>query len=412
MHTSTPEAIAYVKSSIAAGHTPESVWLAMLQQGWMLPELLQLFRDAGIPVKYPAGGTKKAHVPVSRLLLGIGALIVVLAGITYISTSWQEWGSAARIMAIFLPMTIMFSIGIPGWHRPSTHKNSIAFLFVGAMLFPMFVLMLFTENSWLTNDSSALFLTIFGSSFVLFVVCFFIFPSSIWSLLVAAAGVFTYYFTLAVLGIIETMQTNLIPWLFLLPAVLFIGIAMRLEALKKEKDTSTYFYFAGLGILITMLYVLALTGGLLFRPTADFDNSWAVTGWSTVGVGAIFILFAWAIGLAQQKGYALLGRYADLFHFIGPFTIVASIFAMGTNGIQPVYEMLVLALSIAFIAVSIWWHRQAYLFVGCLGLIVYIFSTGSEYFSDAIGWPITLFIAGILSMGVGYLMERLRKEYK
>jgi len=412
MHTETPEAIAYVKSSIAAGHTTESIWLAMLQEGWALPELLQLFKDAGAQVKYPINSVNKTHIPISRVLLGIGALIVVIAGVIYIGTSWKEWGAPAKVMAIFLPMVIMFAIGIPGWFRQTTHKNSIAFLFVGAMLFPMFVLILLTQYGWLVNDYNILFLVLFGSTLVLYIILFYVFPSSIWSLLAAADGIFTYYFVLAALGVINHMQSNLIPWLFILPAGLYIIIAMHLETIKKDKEIASYFYFGGLGILITAMYVLALTGGLVFMRTMDLENRWAIAGWSTVGVGALFILFAWLTGKAQLKGFTLLGRYEGLFHLIGPFTILAAVFVMGTNGIQPVYETLVLALSIACIAISTWWHRQAYLFVGCLALVVYIFSTGSEYFSDAIGWPITLFIAGILSMGVGYLMERLRKAYK
>jgi membrane-associated protease RseP (regulator of RpoE activity) len=44
-------------------------------------------------------------------------------------------------------------------------------------------------------------------------------------------------------------------------------------------------------------------------------------------------------------------------------------------------------------------------------LIVYIFDIGGEYFSDNVGWPITLLIAGVLSMGVGFVFEQLRKRY-
>ena len=46
-----------------------------------------------------------------------------------------------------------------------------------------------------------------------------------------------------------------------------------------------------------------------------------------------------------------------------------------------------------------------------LFLIIYIFDIGGEYFQNQIGWPITLFVAGILSMGVGIGIEVIRRNY-
>ena len=42
--------------------------------------------------------------------------------------------------------------------------------------------------------------------------------------------------------------------------------------------------------------------------------------------------------------------------------------------------------------------------------MIYIFTIGWEYFEDDVGWPLTLFISGLISMFIGYGIERLKKN--
>jgi hypothetical protein len=412
MHTSTQEVKDYVKSSLAAGYTVESLWLALLQQGWTVPELLKLFRDVGSPVKYPQA--PKTHLSASKTLLGLGALIVIIAGVTLIGTNWSEWGTFAHIAAVFIPMGIMFGFGIPSWNKPSTQKNSIAFIFAGSMLFPLFVLTLCTELKLFPSDTNTLLFVVSIFSLALFTIEYFVFPSQIWTILVSASGLSTYGFFLAVVGITESIRLNLVPWFFFLPALLYLYLGMRIEKRGQKKTDAWYLYFVGFGTLIVTLFTLALSRGLveLFTGPGGFENEGTIVGWSVIGIGILFTLIAWLLEYLKQHRYALLGRYTDLFRFIGSATTLMATFGLGMDGHQSFYETLLLILSIIGIALSVWRKNQIYLFVGSIGLVLYIFSMGSEYFSDAVGWPITLFVAGILSMGVGYLLERLRKEYK
>ena len=84
---------------------------------------------------------------------------------------------------------------------------------------------------------------------------------------------------------------------------------------------------------------------------------------------------------------------------------------MSWGGKEPVYEPLLLFSSLGFIFGSIVNKSRQFLYLGTLFLIIYIFDIGAEYFESNVGWPITLFVAGLASMGIGFGIEKLRRKY-
>lgn len=94
-----------------------------------------------------------------------------------------------------------------------------------------------------------------------------------------------------------------------------------------------------------------------------------------------------------------------------PVAILGGLFGLGLDGKKFVYETMLLLGSLGFIFFSIPIKSRTFLYVGTWFLIVYIFGIGGEYFQNQVGWSITLFIAGLLSMSIGFGMEKLRKQY-
>jgi membrane-associated protease RseP (regulator of RpoE activity) len=108
------------------------------------------------------------------------------------------------------------------------------------------------------------------------------------------------------------------------------------------------------------------------------------------------------------KGFS---GYSQIFNFLATFLILASILYQSLGGKKVDWETALLFTSLGFIFLSTAKASRSYLYLGTMFLIVYIFDIGGEYFSDNVGWPITLLIAGVLSMGVGFVFEQLRKRY-
>ena len=132
-------------------------------------------------------------------------------------------------------------------------------------------------------------------------------------------------------------------------------------------------------------------------------------GLSVALISAIYLALSFALGLAKGRGLPVMGAYDQPFEVLGTFGLLGSFFILGMGGKEPVYETMVLVLSVAAIFASPWKQSKVFLYAGAVFLVIYVFSTGAEYFKDAIGWPLTLLVSGLLSMLIAYGAERVKK---
>jgi hypothetical protein len=75
------------------------------------------------------------------------------------------------------------------------------------------------------------------------------------------------------------------------------------------------------------------------------------------------------------------------------------------------WELIFPLLVFGIIFLSIYVKSRAFLVFGSLFLIGYIFKLTGEYFSNTLGWPLALVLAGLLIMGVGYYAVRINRQY-
>ncbi|HNY36085.1 MAG TPA: hypothetical protein PLD14_00535 [Candidatus Pacearchaeota archaeon] len=405
----------------------------------------------------------------SQILLYLGGLIVVLAGTIYIGINWSQWGSMARIFAILLPILICYGVGSPMFFSNEHKKQSIVFLVVGSLLFPFFLSIIFKELEIFPKPFSNNFnLTISFLSFILYLVSSFIFRFPIWAFLYQAAGLFVYYFFLGLIGIENFFEKPAIAWLFLIPGTVYLLLSLFYDK-NERKDEGNYSYtigasvlvlsfirlfgetfsynkehlayllfffgvayfllgifyekinfkkyceapyFIGAGIVFFSLFRLAINGTLLKDFTGNMTiNDHNIIGWSNIVVGLIYLVFAYIVEKLKNIQLEEAPKYKEFFNLVGPFFVLGAIFYLGLDGKKPIYETLLLLSSLGFIFGSIPKLARQYLLVGTLFLIIYIFSIGGEYFQNEVGWPITLFVAGLASMGISIVMEKVRRKY-
>lgn len=480
-----PQILGYVQKSIEDGYTVEQISAAMTQQGWALAEIteainkVQKIMDQKLiePQAPPAPqapiksewAIELKSLSASQILLYLGGLIVVLAGVIYITINWSQWGVMARILAIFLPMLICYVVGVLMWPLEQYKKQGIFFLVVGSLLFPFFLSVLFKELvifSETFNDSFNF--TISLLSFSLYFICSYIFLFPIWSVLYQGTGLFVFYYLLKLIGVGGFFEDTIMAWLFLLPGTAYLFLSLFYENIKQKKSAYysniigvlvialsflslfgevtidnkeywlwiflifgiAYFIIASLfeknnykkysratnrlGILIIFFSLLRLgTTGFLLRGFIGLTSisNHVLVGWSIIIVGLLYLVIVNIIDELKNIGLENVLKFKNFFNFVGPFLTLGAIFYLGLNGNKYFYETLLLLASLVFIFVSIPKLAKQYLLVGTLFLIIYIFSIGGEYFKDEVGWPITLFVAGLASMGVGVIIEKLRRKY-
>jgi hypothetical protein len=128
--------------------------------------------------------------------------------------------------------------------------------------------------------------------------------------------------------------------------------------------------------------------------------------------GAALIL-AGVLLMAAGYAAAASGRptYAAMPDLFGSLALMSGLTTLGADGHKPGWELLMAAGSLGFVAASVWRRNQRYLLTGALFTIISVFDLGFEYFEDTAGLPVTLIVCGLLSMGVGFAVQRVRKEY-
>ncbi len=120
--------------------------------------------------------------------------------------------------------------------------------------------------------------------------------------------------------------------------------------------------------------------------------------------------------------YMLLGyyftksKYAGLttwLNTVGVVSFLGAALALGgwSPGASAFWEIIFPGLVFGVIFLSIHIKSRAYLTFGSIFLMIYILKITGEYFSTSFGWPVSLIIAGLALIVVGYFTVVLNKKY-
>ncbi len=476
----------YVQKSLEGGYSIEQITTALVEQGWNSPEIHEAYLQAleniqqkkaaqaalPPPPKKSEWSLEIRHLSVSQVLLFLGGLVVVLAGITFIGTNWSQWGYVGRILAILLPMLICYGAGAPMFFSREHKKEGAVFLFIGSLLFPIFLTVTFLELKIFTEEiEDQLYLAVSLLSVVLYLASSFIFRFPIWAFLYHVFGIFMYYSFLKVIGVGDSYKELTMSWFLLIPGTLYIFMSLLYEKFQHAEegryshlignwvvvfsllrlfrevlfehysDNSKFIIFVllvlgmgyfGIGILMEKLkyikysrfpYLIGTTvvfvslARIPWIPEMDLFDVYDYAGLKQfpnileVVIGFLFLLISFLIKNLKIYQLEKAAKFSLLFNWVGPYWVLQALRELGSHGSQPVYETLLLLASLGFIFGSIPMKVRQYLYIGTIFLIIYIFGIGAEYFQDQMGWPMTLFVAGLASMGVGVLMEKFRRKY-
>ena len=467
----------YIQKSLEGGSLVEQIREALDGQGWNSIEINEALLKAqeniqqkavapvasAAPPKKLKGDIKLKNLSASRILLYLGGLIIVLAGIIYIGINWSQWRSEAWILAIFLPMFICYMAGTRMFFSREYKNQGIVFVVVGSLLFPLFLSVAFKELELFIQPFNVNFnLIVSLLTFVLYLGFSFVFSFPIWAFLYQGAGLFLYYYSWKFLGVVETAWEPTFAWLFLIPGTAYLFFSLLYDRLKK-KDEAYFSYILGTLVLIVSfgqllfskeyspwLFILfgfayfSFGAGLemskkkyfsapywigailiffsflhfgfegtflkgFFTGSAEYNQD--IVGWSNVITGVVYLLIAWLVSKLKKFQMKEGAWYKEFFNPMGSLFFLGAIFYLGLHGKKLVYETLLLLSSLGFIFGSIPKRSRQFLYTGTLFLVIYIFSIGGEYFKDDAGWPIILFITGLISMGIGVVIERIRRIY-
>jgi hypothetical protein len=151
-----------------------------------------------------------------------------------------------------------------------------------------------------------------------------------------------------------------------------------------------------------------LFGTWLYFSTANFmlGNNPIYQDWN------LYLYLAMIAGISYLSlGYYISTRasYEKLKGFLYSFgSIYLLTAALALGG---VWDVLAVGLVFLVIIMSVYLKSRALLTFGSLYLMAYLLKITSKYFSQSLGWPLALVIAGLLLMAVGYFSFYLNKKY-
>jgi uncharacterized membrane protein len=407
--------VTYILRNLADGYQMSDIITALEERGWSKAEIDQGIAEyrANKPIKpipiAPRPGDINLEIKnlnPAQILLFIGGLITFLGAIIFIGINWESWGSLVRILVISVPTFALLGWGATIWIKEQ--KNiALIFLVVGSLLIPLATTIILQELGFDTKNAANAGLIVSATALISYISMRYIFPAGIWVLLYCGAGIFAWYFFLRTIGLPEK---DYLPyqWLYIPLGILYAYIAMVYEKFKKP-DYAQFAYFFSAVILIIAPIAIAFNGGGLIRwLLIDAKDNFAIP---FITVGLVFFMVSFTIDKFKDTWVKGFSGYSQIFNFLATFLILASILYQSLGGKKVDWETALLFTSLGFIFLSTAKASRSYLYLGTMFLIVYIFDIGGEYFSDNVGWPITLLIAGVLSMGVGFVFEQLRKRY-
>ena len=279
---------------------------------------------------------KLKKLSVSQVLLFLGGLITVLAGIIYIGINWSQWTPIARILALLLPMLICYSVGTHLFFNNKYKKQGFAFVIVGSLLFPLFLLVTFKELGLFTKPFNEHFaLTVSSLTFALYLGLNFIFRSSIWTPLYQVAGLCFYYYLLIVLGIKEDITDPILAWLFLIPGTAGLLLSLYLYEHSKETHKAYYSY---------VLSIFVLSFSFIYLAVWALDNK-SLSWWLLLPGLAYFSFGIWLEkngtkntlpyrirSVPSVKGLQWIQKYCSLPYLVGTGFIFSAFLGLAING--------------------------------------------------------------------------------
>lgn len=469
--------LSFVKTSLSKGYSESEIRDSLIDSNWDREDIFGVFEEIKKdkqnlklpPLKAPQPQTSHKNplnmdiktLNASQILLFLGGLITVIAGIIYIALNWSQWNAVGRIIAIALPMLTMYGIGVNLHLGKKYQQQAIYFITAGSLIWPLFLYIFFKELNLFDKSTDLRGFIISLITLIAYIITALLITSPIWSLLGSVTGIFVWYFFLNFTKI-DIFGTNTLPWMFLILGGIYMILGLFYDLIKKESYSLAPFvlgiilslasfvvlifshplesvaswyllvpaicYFS-LGIYLEMSYslqktvVVYFTGLLMFfvislklalggqlLSIVGLNPNVVEKSWPFVFLGIFYLIISYCFEKIKNN-FPVLSQFWVFFELVGTLSFLSGLFHLGLNGKKPIYETLLLLSSLGFIFTSIFKQSKPFLYLGTLFLVIYIFDIGGEYFYNQVGWPITLFVAGILSMLIGLGIEKIRRNY-
>lgn len=181
-------------------------------------------------------------------------------------------------------------------------------------------------------------------------------------------------------------------------ALLFAMFMASFLAIKKE-----------VFLLFSILFGTGLYFALINFLVDDFPlvEEWRFNAYQVLVAGISYILLGYYFSKNNRP------HFTGFLYAFGILGFLSAGLALGgwTPDQSVFWELAFPGLVFGAIFLSIYLQAKSFLVFGSIFLMIYILKITAEYFTEGLGWPLSLVLAGFALIGIGYLSFYLNRKY-
>jgi len=413
----------YIKTQIAAGIQIQAILAELKNRGFEDGVVTEAFKSAmqtgGLEkeaqVVSPLVREKVQPIPedvqdsndsshkkvdATKVFVIIGASLIVAAVIIAIVSEWSKVGALARTSFLFIPMLLLLMTSYFLSKKPEYREYHDWTLALGYSILPCMIGTVLYQYKIIEDLNTGFFTVVFLISLPVYLVTEYYFKKHYISVL---SIIVSYGLFISLLADSD-LQSTAISWILLAFSLIILAIGFLLTV-KKIASNKVYLTFGTVAMMVALPSAILIT---INNPDSlDYETNMLIFSL----FGFLYLVLASSYNTArlrlQESALYLLKRFIEE---VSPFIIIFPFLYAGAS--NDFYMILALVLSFLFVLASIKIRINSFLYIGAIGLIASVLMISSELFSDSIGWPIVVFIAGFAAIALGLVIKKIVKIRK
>jgi hypothetical protein len=333
------------------------------------------------PASINSVARQRSKSDVAKALFIYLGVIFVVAGIgTYVGMFWDSMGSLMRIFVTLGVGYILLIVLVWALHENEMQRLALP-LTIAGVFFLLGGWLVFIDEMFPNSDNwRAATLFVFGMMTLHFGVLF----SKYQHLKFAFTALFFVYGFMHVgLDMLGISTANI---------AIILGASLFLVGAALEKSPQRV--LAGAALLIGTCWLNSGLFDLIAMSTA--------ANWASIITGVCVMSTAYGLHVADRYP-----RLIGLGYFVGSIMFYSGLFDLVNN---TSIELIYLAVTASILYGSVVLQSRALLLSTVLAMLSYIGYFSAKYFSDFLGWPVTLVLMGIAFLGIGTIAIKLKKK--
>ncbi|MDP3992742.1 MAG: DUF2157 domain-containing protein [bacterium] len=401
------ELVAYIKESLGSKQTVQEVITSLEAEGYNQEQIDTAFRLALHPTSADNGGgaigfaePRKAlfnfsHFDLTKAFLFLGSILVLVALIIVIYSRWATVNATVRIAFLALPMLALY---LTAWFLSKKSSYLDAFricLATASLMLPFTVGTFLYQAGILPTIGELLFFCSAAIALIFYILFEYIFKQTYFSVLTVTG------FAVALVSLLIALSLDILPILWIMFSVSALIAAWGIFlASRQRSDCSIYLFVGTIATLVLLpastLTTLGQNAGISYQSSLVI-----VAGFGLLNL-AVASFYNVCRGLWQPEIFYRLKRFLEETAIL---VILTPLLILGFQ--EDAYTFVALAFSLGFVLLRTQVAISSLATYGALGTVISVIAISSKYFADSIGWPIIVFLAGFVAIGLGLLIRKM-----